>query len=857
METVSKWKVKIAVAFAGMLAAVSVAEVKIGENLIYNGRFDGDQVSFPDGWASQPWALPPPKWNQSGGPDGIPSITLDIDPKVETILRQDRGIEQSGLKLSESGRFRVSAKLRLTGFSLGKPGKDLFVLGVTDNRPEHVRGITSPPLDADGRWAEVSAEFDGFPSKTGSYVFYMFAEHFSGTIEIADIKLEAIDETAARGTMPGFATQIATIPRIVPWHPVLGEIPETTREVAFRFLGKLPDGISATDCDMELTVAETDAHETQPLNADGENRFRVPVGCDDGVLKMKVVRRSGAKTLAQRRFRYRIVKVPSKDNLAKHVRLNTVVTEILREKVRGKGELSFGTVRRGWIYVAVKSAADAKATAWLDGRQVIFENSPRHETVREIPAGNHVLKVCGAGDDDEVVVRRIPEIYDYCPADPIVPENGRYIWDFQEKYVLPGITTFNGGNVPEPERDWLIRRGYLWANNMHSFKLKDDDDLLDRLLKHPSMSGSTYDGMSLDEQYWYNFEQNSRLMNSLRRYDLENCPSKAIYTWIVGKPLRFENDVDVMSACVNMSLGRGKIASELYCRTQATQQDAKNFITQYMRDTIKRYAEMNPSIVDSLGVVVGNFNQSPVLSLCIHPEVDYRQYLDMQFNVLANDSAFDGLALVGVWGSYYSDRELQTWCFKLMRHYFIEGRKDMLSDNYGLKYQPGHVANGDFRGTLEPWKVEGDVDVGFFRGLGSKTEGRWMDGDGIGDHYARFRRGDHPNAIRQTLKGLVSGRSYYLQFMTFDSDALEAGKPKVARFGLDAILGDGTTVIGKSSWLHIDRRVKQSGRTTPNLHHIVFKVTRPDVEVTITDAAARSGETLGVNAIGVYPVIDE
>lgn len=34
-------------------ATTSSARVKVGENLIYNGTLDGDQVEFPDGWAER------------------------------------------------------------------------------------------------------------------------------------------------------------------------------------------------------------------------------------------------------------------------------------------------------------------------------------------------------------------------------------------------------------------------------------------------------------------------------------------------------------------------------------------------------------------------------------------------------------------------------------------------------------------------------------------------------------------------------------------------------------------------------------------------------------------------------------
>ena len=843
--------------------ATASARVRIGENLLFNGLFDGDQVEFPNGWVAHPSALPPPEWKQSGGPGGIPSVTLAIctDPKADSRVKQDRALQQDGLKLSAKGRFRVSAKLRTTGFSQPNPGKDLFVLGVTDDRWEKIHGFSAPIPGIEGKWTDVSTEFDGFPSKTGSYSFYAYFQHFTGTIEIADVRLEAVDEDAAAGTMPGFAAQLGTIPRIIPWTPLLGEIPETTREAAFRFFGQLPEGTSAADYDLTLTVAETGRLVAKPLAVGDLIRLRVPDGRDEGVLDLKVAPRAGGDALVARSFRYRIAKVPSAANLRKHVRLNTVVTEVLRETARKGVVHPFGTKRRGWVFVSVGSAPEAKVSAKLDGREVIFADMSRHETVREIPSGDHTLEVFGAADGDTVVVRRIPDIFNYCSAPAVVKESGPYDWPFQERYVLPGVTTIDGGDVPPEARPGLRRRGYLWIDNMHSLDLKDDDDLYARLERRPSLGGDVYGGVSLDEQHWYNFEHNSRLMKSLRRYDLEKRPDKAFYTWIIDKPLRLESDTDVMSACANMSFGRGKLITENYCRTKATEADADNYLVQYVKGTVVRYREMYPEIVGSLGVVLGNFNQMPVFSCVHHPEVDYRQFLDKQFNLVANDPAFEGLGLVGLWGSYYADRALHTWCFKLTRHYFIEGRTDMLSDACGLSYAPGHVLNGDFRETLAPWTAEGDVATDAVENLGYLTEARWGGNNGLGDTFARFTRGNRPNALRQTLKGLVPGRRYCLQFITFDVDALRAGAVKVARFGLDAVFGGGTAVDAARSWVHVDSRTKgrisATGRTTPNLHHIVFTAPASEVELTITDAAAKPGETLGLNAVSVQRDLDD
>ena len=37
----------------------------------------------------------------------------------------------------------------------------------------------------------------------------------------------------------------------------------------------------------------------------------------------------------------------------------------------------------------------------------------------------------------------------------------------------------------------------------------------------------------------------------------------------------------------------------------------------------------------------------------------------------------------------------------LTRHYCVEGKKTMLSDEYGFTYDPHHIVNGDFIDGLQ------------------------------------------------------------------------------------------------------------------------------------------------------------
>jgi hypothetical protein len=56
------------------------------------------------------------------------------------------------------------------------------------------------------------------------------------------------------------------------------------------------------------------------------------------------------------------------------------------------------------------------------------------------------------------------------------------------------------------------------------------------------------------------------------------------------------------------------------------------------------------------GIIFGNFNQIPIISLESNPAVDFKYFLDMQVNLFANSPDFANLATTGYWGTYYQDQ---------------------------------------------------------------------------------------------------------------------------------------------------------------------------------------------------------
>jgi len=266
----------------------------------------------------------------------------------------------------------------------------------------------------------------------------------------------------------------------------------------------------------------------------------------------------------------------------------------------------------------------------------------------------------------------------------------------------------------------------------------------------------------------------------------------------------------------------------------------------------------------STGIIFGNFNQIPIISLEHDPAVDFKYFLDMQVNLIANSPDFKGLATTGYWGTYYGDEELARWSFKLMRHYAVEGNRDMLSARHGFKYNPGFLANVDFADGLDGWTAspaaEGSLRPDTIAGYGKNSQGRWGGGS-AGDTVCVMTRGaDRPNRISQTVDGLEVGRAYCLQFVTADFKDVVGKKYNPRRYGVRAEL-EGAEILADRGFVHIDRR--NQGRYKDNhnvakinLNRIIFRATSPTQVITFHDEKAAPGEELIINFIQLKPYLD-
>lgn len=820
-----------------------------GENLLLNGALEADQVEWPSGWRrNRVSAL---TYQASGGPDGRGCVSFLAKSKDE--ISDEIGTWQTGYSLAPDGKYKISALVRTRGFS----GRQGAVAVINEQSGAHA-GMVELPRDTGGKWVRLEKVFSPPGKDDSTYTVVAKAERFIGALDVTDIRLEAVDAVALAKTKRLAILAAQYDLRVLPFSPVLGRIPRHTPEVEFRAFGNLPGGVRAQDCEVTLGRDGCGEISRTPLAMKGGMRLKLPCpsSVTQGWFTVSIVKRDG-KQLFSERWRYKLRDVPR--DLPEGKTLNNLCHELVRASypVRsGVAKYRFAMSRDGWAFI--KAGGGGDVTVRLDGGKTVIDPSvPRGETFRYLEAGWHSIEVTGAVSRlSDVVVRRIAEIFNYSPCSACrVPEYGPYDWDFCEKYVFPAMTMANGGGIKDRFKGFR-ERGYRRLGSIGTVGVTAEK-LIKKLTQAEWFARDGYNGLTCDEQNFALAKDTYEFASGLSGYEKKRKPKHNIYAWVYGKPSAPGIDEMFFANCVNIGLGGGRVLYESYCRTWPTENDAVAFFKTRLVDSIARYKAIYPIAPASTGVILGNFNLAPIISIHHHPEVDFKRHLDLQVHMLATNPVFDGIGIVGYWGSGMTDEEIHRWSFALMRHYVVEGRTDSLSDRLGFKYLPNHILNGDFRGSMEPWRSEGGAKVDNIKNFVKTCQNRW--GGSVEDYFAALPRGEKTVAVlKQTAKSLVPGRMYRLKYITFDVKDVRAKRFNPRKFGITASVGNGAKVDPALTWTHVDRREKgmyahNNNCARVNLSQIVFTATKPETEIVFSNEAAAPGEELGINYISLHP----
>ena len=827
---------------------IAVAAVKPGENILVNGRFEADQTDLPLNWVVKT-GTKEPEWMPSGGPGGRPAMRFAS--KGEPFTADYR---QNGLNLTTNGTYRLSFLARTENFSCEKAGVVIINDGWSKSD-----GIREFP--ANSGWTRYEATLKGLPSRDRMCQCALFAVKSTGTLDIADARLEAIDEIALRDTKPSILMSAVLLPRIVPWTPRLFAINRSEPRMKFRYFGSVLEEKDKYEATLTLNGRTV----RRPLAEYVE--WTLPEPGKEGLIDMAIIDKAGGSNVCARTFAYGTV-VPAKGaSMAKHRRLNNLVTEVLAanlpSSVREPKKFEFSTARDGWVFVKVSATALDDFEVRLDGQRVMDARTDAFETFRRIPSGDHSLDIRRAGKG-KVVVRQVVKMDYYSPNRyNHVDTNPKYDWEFLRKHVFRVSTSMHGtpdAIKPYENREWR-GMGREWYSCFHTVGVNDPDEIVRKICTDSGMVDPWYDGTNMDEQSFGRPEHLQAVTDALWKYQrLHPENGRILQSCTIGKPCNMAVDQDYFAACVNASRGRGLIRAEVYYRGKETEEEALNYIKDYGNDIFGKYRQWYPLSISAGEIIFGIYTQTPVVNLNHYPSTDYKYFLEMQYHDIATNPVYDGLAGISLFAGQYADEEVLRWTMRLIRHYAIEGGTEMLSPKFGLSFTPGHIRNNDFRKSLDGWIAHGDVSHDSIVKFGQYALRLYDARGGIGDDFARFRRGAAPNSLSQKAKGFVPGRLYSLQFVTFDVKGAKEKKPLDRKVALKATLGAGAEIRKDLSWTWVDRR-KAGGRGyheqgVVNLTRIVFRATAPELSLTFDDADASQGEELGVTYISLNPYVE-
>ncbi len=820
------WKKNLLVS---TLVAINLAA---SENLILNGEFQADGMRFPPFWMFVNYFGGKIEYFREGGPENRPFVRI-------TSSDGETRLQQNNLRLVQGEKYRLGAWVRCTGItsktsgiqigpgSFAKPGENALI-----GLPENSAG-----------WKYYERDITMVDEVKPNYPYYtvdLVLDSRDGVLDVSSVSLLPLTEKARHDSLSQMA---AMAPGLIPVSQ-LWYISQNHPQLDFFWVGTFPGDPDAADC--EFIFSRDGSAATVPLRL---SRFTADFS---GTLKpgeqsmtVRVRSRHSGKIWYEEVYPIRCMNIPEPEN-AKI--LNNLVTELLQKEITGGQKITLANPRYGFLLFRFRPDAQQDFTVLLDGKPLLTEKTPLQETIRALEPGLYNIELKGA--KGTFTARLIPDILTFALMTPRAPGNGPYDWEFAKKHIMPGLTTLTVAGLSETEYAELKEMGRQYLDNygIQNWNTPNiAEENLSRMEKDKVFSSRQNDGTTMDEsECWYPVMLDPYAW-ALKNF--KNPYNKLIVTYQTG-PIS-PAYLNVISAAANVSKGRGWLAMEIYPRIPDNLADAEKHVFQLAQHW-DIFRDTAPGLFDKAGLLLGNFSVHPQISLAHHPQVDYKYYLDMMMHAAANHPSFKGLGKVGFWGTYAADEEIVRWSFRLMRHYAFEGNRNLLSEQYGFKYLPGHLQNADFSSGLDAWQSSGGIFVDCFPGYG-KNSLRFHGSKGSGDTFAVFpRTKDACGELTQTARGLSKDRNYILYFYVGDQDDIINNRQNARQLGIDVEISN---VEILQSTRYIGNNTK-SNHAWPNTQKIIFKAQGDSAQLKFTSQKAEPGSSLVLNYISLRPYYD-
>jgi len=354
-------------------------------------------------------------------------------------------------------------------------------------------------------------------------------------------------------------------------------------------------------------------------------------------------------------------------------------------------------------------------------------------------------------------------------------------------------------------------------------------------------------------------EQYAHWIDAVERlYANEQFKDKLFYAYLCGGRWLEEPYVTFIQTVID---GGGRVAHERYGSEKPTVESAEEFLGWSIKDRMADFRKDFPGIEKNMIYCLGLFS-TPPMSLNTNPNVNYKVWMDMHANAIANHPAFKDICGFMWWTSGYADEETVRWVGRLFRHYGIEGKTEMLSKD---PYMLSHIENPDFNAGTKGWTIkpaeEGSIEVKKRDGYG-QSQGRAKGSGGGGfhpmDHFLWMKRSSKgPNVFSQEIKNLQPQRLYSMKMFTFDYNDLIEGKKNTQTYAVKIEI-EGAEVDADKSFQHMVPRIKGL-----NYHWVVFRALGSTAKLKVSDWASENdpggpiGQELMYNFIEIQPYLED
>ena len=434
--------------------------------------------------------------------------------------------------------------------------------------------------------------------------------------------------------------------------------------------------------------------------------------------------------------------------------------------------------------------------------------------------------------------------------------------------MLENITTLSvnaGAEIPEEVKRVWAARGRRWIGYCHAPGLHNPEEAPKSyaVWSEALRKGPHFSALIADEFYPRVEAQFAVWSEALQRLRAEGAlGDRKFYAYVSGDLWAHAHTRDFARL---LMAGDDRLVWEVYLLEKATEAEARDYLARQLAQRMLAWQRVQPGVENHMIVALSVLSTPPALLQNCNPGVDFKVWMDLQVQALANEPAFAGIRGLLWWTSGYAEEETVRWEAKLFRHYCIEGHTERLSSD---PYVLPHLVNPDFALGRYGWEIqtaeEDSVQVRSLERYGELSGRRWStrQGELPGDTFLWMRRCERgANTFSQELRELQPGRLYSLKMLVADyRDLVEGGSGK-GPYGVRIEI-QGADVEG-SRGFDCPFRTRQF-RDDYHVGYFwrVFRATAPTARLAVSDwdgteRTGQIGQELAFNFIEVQPYLEE